>query len=80
LALAWFTPTEVTITAEQNLLTVEGSKGEKPDRQHLYQGMSSRPFQRVFSLAHYVRVKGDSFDGELLKIDLAREVLEAGPG
>jgi molecular chaperone IbpA len=77
LALAGFTPEEVTITAEQNVLTVEGRKAEKGEHQYLYQGISARPFRRVFNLADYVQVKGASFDGGLLKIELVREVPEA---
>ena len=77
LALAGFTPEEVTITAEQNVLTVEGRKADKGEHQYLYQGISARPFRRVFNLADYVQVKGASFEGGLLKIDLVREVPEA---
>jgi molecular chaperone IbpA len=77
LALAGFTPEELTITAEQNVLTVEGSKADKDEHQYLYQGISARPFRRVFNLADYVQVKGASFEGGLLKIDLVREVPEA---
>jgi molecular chaperone IbpA len=77
LALAGFAPDEVAITAEQNVLTVEGRKTEKPDQQYLYRGISSRPFRRVFNLADYVQVQGASFAGGLLKIELVREVPEA---
>jgi molecular chaperone IbpA len=77
LALAGFTPEEITITAEQNVLTVEGRKAENGDRQYLYRGISSRPFRRAFSLAGYIQVKGALFEGGLLKIDLVREVPEA---
>jgi molecular chaperone IbpA len=78
LALAGFSPDEVSITAEQNVLTVEGRKVEKgQQREYLYQGISDRPFRRVFNLADYVEAKGASFDGGLLKIDLVRELPEA---
>lgn len=77
LALAGFTPEEITITAEQNVLTVEGRKAEKGEHEYLYQGISARPFRRLFNLAEYVQVKGASFEGGLLKIDLVREVPEA---
>jgi molecular chaperone IbpA len=77
LALAGFAPEEVTITAEQNLLTVEGRMTGKADHQYLHHGISSRPFRRVFNLADYVQVKGASFERGLLKIELAREVPEA---
>jgi molecular chaperone IbpA len=77
LALAGFTPDEVTITAEQNVLTVEGSKSQKSNGEYLYQGISARPFRRVFNLADYVQVRGASFEHGLLKIELVREVPEA---
>jgi molecular chaperone IbpA len=77
LALAGFSPEDVTITAEQNVLTVEGRKAEQAEHHYLYQGISARPFRRVFSLADYVQVKGASFDGGLLTIELVREVPEA---
>jgi molecular chaperone IbpA len=77
LALAGFGPDEVSITAEQNVLTVEGSKAQKPDTEYLYQGISARPFRRVFNLADFVQVKNASFEDGLLKIDLVREVPEA---
>jgi len=77
LALAGFGPDDVTITAEQNVLTVEGNKAEKAETEYLYQGISGRPFRRVFNLADYVQVKGASFDNGLLRIELAREIPEA---
>src|SRR6201982_2822252 len=77
LALAGFSPDEIAITAEQNVLTVEGRKAEKGQREFLYQGISARPFKRQFNLADYVQVKGAAFDNGLLQIELAREVPEA---
>jgi molecular chaperone IbpA len=76
-ALAGFTPEEVSITAEQNVLTVEGRKNDQTEHQYLYQGISARPFRRAFNLADYVEVKGATLEGGLLKIDLVREVPEA---
>lgn len=77
LALAGFSPDEVTITAEQNVLTVEGAKSQKAETEYLYRGISARPFRRVFNLADYVQVKSASFEEGLLKIELVREVPEA---
>ena len=77
LVLAGFTPEDIAITAEQNVLAVEGRRSEKGDHQYLYQGISARPFRRQFNLADYVQVKGASFDSGVLKIDLMREVPEA---
>jgi molecular chaperone IbpA len=77
LALAGFAPDEIAVTAEQNVLTVEGRKAEKAQRELLYQGISSRPFKRQFNLADYVQVKAATFDNGLLQIELVREIPEA---
>jgi molecular chaperone IbpA len=77
LAIAGFSPDEVSVTAEQNVVTIEGSKPEKAEREFLYRGISTRQFKRQFSLADYVQVKGATFDNGLLKIDLVREIPEA---
>src|SRR4029077_19153202 len=44
LPLAGFSPDEISITAEQNVVTVEGNKSEKTEREFLYQGISTRRF------------------------------------
>ena len=77
LALAGFGPEDISITAEQNMLSVEGRKTVKDQQQMLYQGISSRQFRRIFSLADYVQVRGASFENGLLKIELMREIPEA---
>jgi molecular chaperone IbpA len=77
LALAGFSPEEITITAEQSTLTVEGREGNKADHAYLYQGISLRPFRRVFNLADYVQVKDATFENGMLKIALVRELPEA---
>lgn len=75
-ALAGFRPDEISITAEQNILTVEGSKTDEK-RQYLYQGISERQFRRQFNLADYVEVRNATFDNGLLRIELVREIPEA---
>jgi molecular chaperone IbpA len=77
LALAGFAPEDVTVTAEQNQLTIEGTKKIKDERDYLYQGIAARPFRRVFNLADYVKVNGAAFADGLLSIDLVREIPEA---
>ncbi|QQO18704.1 Hsp20 family protein [Bradyrhizobium diazoefficiens] len=76
LALAGFSPEEITITAEQSTLTVEGREPSKGDQDYLYQGISLRPFRRFFNLADYVQVKDATLEGGMLKIALVREVPE----
>lgn len=77
LAVAGFGANDITVTAEQNALTIEGQKPEGAARDYLYQGIAARPFRRVFNLADYVQVKHASFQDGLLVIDLVREVPEA---
>ncbi len=77
LALAGFSPDEIAVTAEQNVLTVEGRKSDKDQHEYLYQGISARPFKRQFNLADYVQVKTTSFDNGLLQVQLVREIPEA---
>jgi molecular chaperone IbpA len=51
LAVAGFSPDEISVTAEYNVVTVEGGKAEKAEREYLYRGISARPFKRQFDLA-----------------------------
>jgi molecular chaperone IbpA len=77
LAVAGFAPEDIEITAEQNVVTVEGSQSDKTERDFLYRGISTRSFRRQFSLAEYVQVKSAAFDNGLLTIELVREIPEA---
>ena len=82
LALAGFSPDEITITAQQNRLTVAGSKTEHtgrqaPEHEYLHQGISARSFERQFNLEDHVEVEGASFENGLLQIELARKIPEA---
>ena len=79
LAVAGFRPQDIDITAQQNLLTVQGKKREEVDdgSELLHVGIANRGFERRFELADFVRVeRADLADG-LLIIDLVREVPEA---
>ncbi|WFU60049.1 Hsp20 family protein [Bradyrhizobium pachyrhizi] len=77
LALAGFSPEEITITAEPSTLIVEGREPNKGNRDYLYQGVSLRAFRRVFNLADYVQVKDATFENGMLTITLVRELPEA---
>ncbi|MEP0190949.1 MAG: Hsp20 family protein [Erythrobacter sp.] len=79
LAVAGFRPQDIEITAQQNLLVVQGKKREESDDagELLHIGIANRGFERRFELADYVRVeRADLADG-LLHIDLVREVPDA---
>ncbi|MGY4368980.1 molecular chaperone IbpA [Bradyrhizobium sp. LB1.3] len=77
LAVAGFSVNDITVTAEQNALTIEGRKPDSAAREYLYQGIAARPFRRVFNLADYVQVKQAAFEDGLLIIDLVREIPDA---
>ena len=78
LAVAGFRPGDLDITAQQNLLTVEGKKrNDAPEGEMLHVGIANRGFERRFELADYVRVENADLADGLLVIDLVREVPDA---
>jgi molecular chaperone IbpA len=77
LAVAGFSPDELSITAQPNQLIVAGKRVENADAQYLYRGIAERAFQRQFSLADYVRVASATLTNGLLSIELVSEVPEA---
>ncbi|WP_271077771.1 Hsp20 family protein [Aurantiacibacter sp. MUD61] len=78
IAVAGFTSADLDITAQQNLLTVQGRKrDEGSDGEMLHVGIANRGFERRFELADYVRVENADLKDGLLVVDLVREVPEA---
>jgi molecular chaperone IbpA len=78
LAVAGFKANEIDITAQQNLLVVQGRKSDDAQAgQFLHVGIAQRAFDRRFELAEHVRVDGANLEDGLLVIDLVREVPEA---
>jgi molecular chaperone IbpA len=77
MVVAGFAADELDLTAQPNLLVVSGQKqGEDNAQQYLHQGIATRPFERRFELADYVKVRGASLANGLLTIELVREVPE----
>lgn len=78
LAVAGFGPQDLDITAQQNLLVIQGRKrDEHPEGEILHLGIANRGFERRFDLADYVRVEHADLKDGMLVIDLVREVPEA---
>jgi molecular chaperone IbpA len=78
LAVAGFRAGDLDITAQQNLLVVQGKKRpENAQGEMLHLGIANRGFERRFELADYVRVDNADLADGLLTIDLVREVPEA---
>jgi molecular chaperone IbpA len=77
-AVAGFRSEDLDITAQQNLLVVQGRKrDEVAGGEMLHVGIANRGFERRFELADYVRVANADLADGLLVIDLVREVPEA---
>jgi len=78
LAVAGFRAADLDITAQQNLLVIEGRKREEENQGDMvHVGIATRAFERRFELADFVRVENADLADGLLVIDLVREVPEA---
>lgn len=79
LAVAGFKAPELDITAQQNLLVIQGRKAEETAQkgQFLHIGIAQRGFERRFELADFVRVESADLEDGLLIVDLVRELPEA---
>ncbi len=80
LAVAGFREDDLTITAERNLLVVEGGRrnaeGSGTDREFLHRGIGARAFRQRFQLADHVKVTSADLTDGLLTIELVREIPE----
>ena len=77
LAVSGFSPDDITITAQQNVLTVAARQPQSLEQDFIYQGIAARAFERRFSLADYVDVERATYENGLLRIDLVRRIPEA---
>ncbi len=77
LAVAGFTNEELNIQVEHGVLTVQGNKNSKENRNYLYQGIANRSFERKFNLADFIEVTGAQLNNGLLTISLVKEIPEA---
>lgn len=75
LAVAGFTPDQLSVTVEDRQLTIQGKRDgdhAKPDDAYLHRGIAARGFIRSFVLADGMVVEAASLEHGLLHIDLAR--------
>ncbi len=77
LAVAGFTPEELTLDHEPNLLVVSGQKAGEENVQYLHRSIAHRAFRRRFELADHVKVASANLVDGLLTVDLVREIPEA---
>lgn len=74
LAVAGFADDDLSITLEENQLTIRGKQGEEAGTVYLHRGIAARQFQRAFVLAEGIEVAGAKLERGLLAIDLNRPV------
>lgn len=80
LAVAGFKDEDVTLTVQQNQLTVVGKHPDKAapkETNYLYKGIATRSFERKFNLADHVKVTHATMEDGLLTVSLKRELPEA---
>ena len=77
MAVAGFSPDEIDLVQQENVLLVTGQKHSDPEGvQVLHRGIATRAFKQSFSLADYVKVREAKLENGLLTVDLVREVPE----
>src|SRR3546814_1204180 len=78
LAVAGFRPEDIEVVAQQNLLTVTGTRAEDDGQgEYLHRGIAARAFERRFQLADFIEAGDARFENGLLSIALRRVVPEA---
>ncbi|HEY8612336.1 MAG TPA: Hsp20 family protein [Roseomonas sp.] len=76
MAVAGFTPEELSITAQQNVLVVEGKKTATQGPEYMHRGIKGDAFVQRFNLADFVKVQNADYAHGVLSINLVREVPE----
>ncbi len=79
LAVAGFGKDDLSVSVEDNQLTIRGKHADEPDKVYLHRGIAARQFQKSFVLAEGIKVGGASLDNGLLSVDLERPERAAAP-
>lgn len=75
MAVAGFSPEELTVTVQDGTLILSGkAKEDGEDRRFLHRGIAKRAFERRFELADTIQVGDASFEHGLLEIELKRVI------
>jgi molecular chaperone IbpA len=75
MAIAGFTKKDITVTAKENILAVNGKK-EKSESDFLYKGIGERSFSQTFRLAEYMFIEKAEMKDGILRIFLKQELPE----
>ena len=72
LAVAGFTQDQLSVSLEDNQLTIRGKQVDEANRVYLHRGIAARQFQRSFVIAEGIQISAARLDNGLLHIDLLR--------
>jgi HSP20 family molecular chaperone IbpA len=76
LAVAGFAPENLSVTVEENQLTIVGKREPEatggPERAFLHRGIAARGFVRTFVLADGLEVEAAALEDGLLRVDAFR--------
>ena len=73
-AVAGFKPSELDITAQQNVLIIRGERSETSGLDYVHRGIANHAFERRFALADHIQVRGAEMKDGLLSLELVREI------
>jgi molecular chaperone IbpA len=76
LAVAGFNKKEISISFQDQVVTIEGKKDITPDLKYLHKGIGARSFKHAFPVAEYVRVDDAQLEDGILTVKLSRELPE----
>lgn len=77
MAVAGFSPEELTITVQEGTLILAGkAQDDDSEREFLHRGIAKRAFERRFELADTIQVGDASFENGLLQVQLRRVIPE----
>ena len=76
LAVAGFDKKEISISKEEEILTIEGKVESKDEQDFIHKGLASRSFKRTFTLSDEIVVSGASLKNGILSVELERVIPE----
>lgn len=74
-AVAGFAREELSITLEDRMLKIEGSRNSD-ETSYIHKGIAGRDFKHEFALGEYVVVRGASLENGILSVEFERELPE----
>lgn len=79
IAITGFEKEEIRVEVEQNQLTVYGESKVMSlgDTMYIHRGLATRDFERTFTLAEHMEVKGAETKNGMLRIQIFRNIPES---